>query len=178
MHVLIGKRQLVLAGLVVILGLAVFVNWYFTENGKPLSPEGAADAASPSAADGAASFASSSDAAEYFSQAKLDRETSLSAALEQLEAVMASAEADDPEARAARERVAALTAAAKIETDIESLVSVQLGAQCVAVAGEDTVEVIVSPEALNDTAVLRISDIIRSVCGTKYENIRISAVMA
>ena len=175
MHVLIGKRQLILAGLVVFLGLAVFVNWYLTENGAPLSPEGAADAANPSSADGATSFASSAD---YFADVKLNREVSLSAALEELEAVMASAEAADTDVQAAREQIAALTAAAKIETDIESLVSVQLGGDCVAVAGEDTLEIIVSPESLNDTSVLQISDIIRSVCGTKYENIRISAAMA
>ena len=178
MHVLIGKRQLVLAGLVVILGLAVFVNWYFTENGAPLSPEGAAEAQNTAAADGAASFVNASDAADYFADVKLNREISLSAALEELEAVMASAEASAADVEAAREQIAGLTAAAKIESDIENLVSVQLGGECVAVAGEDTLQIVVSPDALNDTAVLQISDIIRSVCGTKYENIRISAAMA
>ena len=178
MHVLIGKRQLVLAGLVVILGLAVFANWYLSNNGLPLSPEGAADAANPTPADGAASFVSAGDTAEYFSNAKLNREVSLSSALEQLEAVMASADASAEDVQTVREQIAALTAAAKTETDIESLVTAQTGSECVAVAGEDTIEVIVPKETLSDASVLLISDIIRSVCGTKYENIRIAAAMA
>lgn len=178
MHILLGKRQLVLAGLVVILGLAVFANWYLSNNGAPISPEGAAQAGSPADADGAASFVSAGDTAEYFSDAKLKRETSLSAALEQLEAVMASADASAEDVQTVRERIASLTAAAKMETDIESLVAAQTGSECVAVAGEDTIEVIVPKETLSDTSVLLISDIIRSVCGTKFENIRIAAALA
>ena len=40
MHVLLGKKQIVLAALVVALGLAVFVNWYYTGTDTRLFPEG------------------------------------------------------------------------------------------------------------------------------------------
>lgn len=178
MHVLIGKRQLVLAGLVVMLGLAVFVNWYFTNNGAPLSPEGPAQTELSDAGNGAASYVSSEAAAEFFAEAKHNREVSLAAALEKLEAVMASSGAAQTDISAAQEQIAALTAAAKLETDIESLVSAQTGGDCVAVVGDNAVEVIVTHDMLNDTAVLQISDIIHSVCGSKYENIRVSAAIA
>ena len=173
MHVLIGKRQIVLAAMVITLGLAVFVNWYYTKNGAPLSPEGAAPAAQEDAVSGGEAVAASAD---YFASVKLSREKTLAAALEELEAVMAAADPSADEAGQAREKIAALTQAAKLQTDIESLVSAQVGGECVAVAGENGLEVIVGRNALTDENVLLISDIVRGVCGSSFENVRVAAV--
>ena len=176
MHILIGKRQILLAGLVVMLGLAVFVNWYFTNNGAPVSPEGAAD--ETRAATGEATFTSKEEEADYFAKVKLDRETRLSAAMEDLETVMTGAEEGSDALENARAQIASLTAAAKCESDIESLVTTQLGGNCVAVVTDGSVEVIVSPDTLNETTVLAISDIVRSVVGDGVENVRVAAAMA
>ncbi len=178
MHVLIGKRQLVLAALVAALGLAVFVNWYFTGSGARFSPEGQAANEAGTAENGAAEFVSAEQEQEYFAAVKLNRETALSAALEELQTVTASADADGTDLQAVREKVAKLTSAAKTESDIESLITAQLGGDCVAVLGENGVDVIVSRENFNDTAVLQISDIVRSVCGAQLENVRVASVMA
>ena len=176
MHVLIGKRQILLAATVVTLGLAVFVNWYYTKNGTPLSPEGASPAAQEDGLnDGAAALASASEE-DYFATVKLNREKTLAAALEELETVMASADDSADDVSAVREKIAALTQAAKLQTDIESLVSAQVGGECVAVAGENGLEVIVSKGALTEENVLRISDIVRGVCGSTFENVRVAAV--
>ncbi len=89
---------------------------------------------------------------------------------------MASADGSADDVGAAREKIAALTQAAKLQTDIESLVSAQVGGECVAVAGENGLEVIVSKGALTEENVLRISDIVRGVCGSTFENVRVAAV--
>jgi len=179
MHVLIGKRQIMLGALVVMLGLAVFVNWYYTNNGTELSPEGAANAeGSLDGADGAAMFTSAEDEDEYFASVKLQRATSQSAAIEELQAVLASSEATDEDIRSISDRIAVLTAAAKAENDIESLITAQLGGNCVAVIGDNSIDVIVSPSNLNGTSALLISDIINSVVGGAYENIRIAAALS
>ena len=175
MHVLIGKRQILLAGLVIMLGLAVFVNWYYTSNGEPLSPEG--KAGDTTLSNGAATFTSAEEEADYFASVKLERETRLSAALEELEAVRTGAEEGGETAENILAQMTALTVAAKTENDIESLVAAQLGGNCVAVVSENGVEVIVSKETLNETAVLVISDIVRSVMGDGVENVRVAAVM-
>ena len=176
MHVLIGKRQLLLAGLVIMLGLAVFVNWYYTTNGAPLSPEGAAEG--PTQETGGARFTSAEEEADYFATVKLERETRLSAALEELEAVRTRAEEGGETSADILAQMTALTVAAKTENDIESLVTAQLGGNCVAVVNEDSVDVIVSRETLNETNVLVISDIVRSVVGDGVENVRVAAAMA
>lgn len=176
MHVLIGKRQLLLAGLVIMLGLAVFVNWYYTTNGAPLSPEGAAEDSAQET--GGARFTGAEEEADYFATVKLERETRLSAALEELEAVRTGAEEGGETSADILAQMTALTVAAKTETDIESLVTAQLGGNCVAVVNVDSVDVIVSRETLNETNVLVISDIVRSVVGDGVENVRVAAAMA
>lgn len=178
MHVLIGKRQIVLAALVVMLGLAVFVNWYYTNNGISLSPEGQAQAGTEKSEDGAAAYTSAEGEAAYFATVKLNREASLSAALEELEAVMAGAGDASGDEQSVREKIALLTASAKKETDIEGLVSAQIGGECVAVVSENGVDVIVPQAKLNESNVLAISDIVRGVCGAAVENVRVAAALA
>ncbi|MCH5198794.1 MAG: SpoIIIAH-like family protein [Oscillospiraceae bacterium] len=179
MHVLIGKRQIMLAALVVMLGLAVFVNWYYTNNNAQLFPEGAADAGNTAEnSDGAAMFTSAEEEDEYFASVKLQRTASQSAAIEELEAVLASSDAAVEDVQSVSEKIAALTAAAKAEGDIESLVTAQLGGNCIAVIGDNSIDVIISPSKLNGSSVLVISDIINNVVGDTYENVRIAAALS
>ena len=178
MHVLLKKRQLVLAGLVVMLGLAVFVNWYYTGTRTQLDPEGAdAGQAAEDSADGAAQYASAAEA-DYFAAAKLNRAAAHSEAMEQLQAAMAGADENGETAENARASMDALSAAVKQENDMETLISAALGGDCVAVVADNSVDVVVGSGRLNDDAVLQINDIIRKVCGTQYENVRISAAQA
>ena len=178
MHVLLEKRQLILAGLVVMLGLAVFVNWYFTGTKTELNPEGAsAGEALDENANGVARYASAGEA-DYFAAAKLNRATAHSEAMEQLEAVVASADENSETAAAARASIDALSTAVKQESDMETLITAALGGDCVAVVADNSVDVVVSSGTLTDDAVLQINDIIHKVCGTQYENVRISAAQA
>ena len=175
MHVLIGKRQLILAGLVVMLGLAVFVNWYYTGDKTPMDPEGTAAAEGTSRADGAASFASAEAEAEYFAALKLERSAALSASLEELQAVAASASISEDQKQTVGNQIASLTERSRMENDIESLVTAQVGGNCVAVIGNGGVDVIISPDRLNDASVLAISDIVQTVSGGAFEDVRIAA---
>ena len=183
MHLLLEKRHVVLAALVVMLGLAVFVNWYYSGTKTELSPEGTA-AASESAEtpDGAAKFTSgtedgaeSADAADAFAAMRMNRAAARSEAVEQLQAAAANASAGSEEALSAAAAIDALTAASAKEADIESLVSSAVGGECLAVVSENAVDVIVGAEDLNDGNVLRINEIVRDICGGACENIRISA---
>ena len=179
MHVLLEKRQIVLAALVGMLGLAVFANWYFTGTKNEVFPEGtgANTENAEQAADGAALYASAEEA-DYFAAAKLNRAAAHSEAMEELQAVMANAEGNEESARAVRASMDELSRAVKQESDMETLISAALGGDCVAVVSDNSVDVVVSKNALTDSAVLQINDIIRKVCGSAYENVRISAALA
>ncbi|MBQ7688357.1 MAG: SpoIIIAH-like family protein [Clostridia bacterium] len=176
MHILLEKRHIVLAALVVMLGLAVFVNWYTSGTKTELSPEGTAEhtTVSGEVADGVAKF-TSGDEEDAFAEMRLNRASSRGEALEQLQAVMADADENSEEALSAGAAIDAITQASRMETDIESLVTAAIGGSCIAVISENAVDVVVSAGSLNDTAALRIHDIIDGVCGDQFENVRISA---
>ncbi len=191
MHLLLGKRQLILAGLVVMLGLAVFVNWYYTGTDKQLSPEGAAGITENSEKNGNAEYvnAEAEDSAEdkdkdkaetqtdgdYFASVRMSRNAQRDKSTEELKAVMAGAGDGTDTAEKASAAIEELANTSSAETNLESLVSAATGSECVAVISENSVNVIVTPDALNDDNVLKISDIVSNVCGGKYENVRISA---
>ena len=177
MHVLLGKKQIVLAALVVALGLAVFVNWYYTSDNTLLFPEGSADnggSVFDDAPVGTAQLVGNTDNENYFAEARLNRDTAHAAAMEDLQAVLASATGESDAAVSTAKAIENLGAVIKMETDIESLVTGKTGSDCVAVISENAVEIVVPTASLTDMNVLTISDVVNEVCYGKYENIKIS----
>ncbi len=176
MHVLLGKKQIVLAALVVALGLAVFVNWYYTSDNTILYPEGAAsDGGSSEIADGQAQLVGADASEADFEGIRLTRDTAHAEALEELQAVMASVTAETEASVSTARAIEELTGLMQMENDIESLVTGKTGSDCVAVISQNTVEIVVPSAALTDMNVLTISDVVQEVCTGKYENIKISA---
>lgn len=179
MHLLLGKRQLILAGLAVMLGLAVFVNWYYTGTDRQLSPEGAASITEGTEKSGNAEYvnaeAETQADGDYFASVRMTRNARRDKSTEELKAVLASAGDGTDTAAKASAAIEEIANTASAETNLEGLVSAATGSECVAVISEDSVNVVVSPDALTDGNVLKISDIVSEVCGGKYENIRISA---
>lgn len=178
MHVLLGKKQIVLAALVVALGLAVFVNWYYTGTDTRLFPEGEGSGKiSSDAPDGTAQLVNGEDAGVLFSEIKLQRDTAHASSLQELQAVLASASSDGEGTASTAMAIEKLQNEIKMETDIESLVTGKTGSECVAVISENTVEIVVPTSALSDSNVLTISDVVSEVCAKKYENIKISGAV-
>ncbi len=175
MHVLLGKKQIVLAALVVALGLAVFVNWYYTSDNTRLYPEGAASADGDTieVADGQAQLVGTQEDSVSFSEIRLSRDTAHAEAMDELQSVMASATESEASVSTAK-AIEELSGIIRMESDIESLVTGKTGSDCVAVISSNTVEVVVPSAALTDMNVLTISDVVNEVCTGKYENIKIS----
>lgn len=177
MHILIGKKQILLSALVVMLGLAVFVNWYFTGTDTKLDPEGASPKQEANRDSAGEIEYANADEADSFASVRLERTALRDESLEQLNSVLARSEQDSEAAVQAAAMINAISTAGQRESDIESMVSASLGGECVAVISGDTVEVVIGGEGLNDEAALKISDIVNTVCGGDYENVRICAAM-
>lgn len=109
-----GKRQLVLAALIVALGAAVYLNWQFTGNNQLLATNavtstsdrtlGEAQFVDESQASGASKASSSTssiavqtsvNADTYFTQAQLSRQKARDSAVELAEKVIADAKSSD-----------------------------------------------------------------------------------
>ena len=174
---IIGRRKILLATLVVILGAAIFVNWQFGSvaiddseasknlgdaqyvNGSNVSQEN-----QDSPADGVA---------EYFSSIRLERQQTRDAIKENYERISADTSVTDAEKAEAMAAFAKLMADIKKETDIENLVKAKGVNECVAVINNQSVTVVVDCEELSDVILLQIKEITSKQSNISFENITI-----
>lgn len=112
---------------------------------------------------------------DYFSTARLERQTTRDAALEQLQLVIAGTDESEESRIAASQGVARITANMEIENKIETLVQAKGVNNCLAVISEDgtRVDVIVDTADLTDELILQIKEISMQQLQCSFENVTI-----
>lgn len=186
-----NKRQVLMAALVVALGAAVFVNWYYTKQPQTVQTNSPVSSTQQNTENqeaatagnlGDAQFVSgtlpssenkTTDEPEYFVQAKLDRTVAHDKAKETLQQTIDSSTADAESKKAASEALEKLSANIKKETDTENLIKAKISSGCVVVIDNGKAQVIVEKGKLNDTVVLQIKEIVIQQTGFTVENITI-----
>lgn len=189
-----GKRQLVLAALVVALGAAVYLNWQFTgENqlvaaGTDVSEKAVGEAqlvnasamsSSPEESGTAVSGASSESgeqtktAEEYFSETRLSRQQSRDEAVELLEDVLQDAKASEEAKKEAVSQAAVIAQNVLQENNIENLVKAKGFADCVAFLQNGECTVVVQTQESNQNNAIMIKDIVTGQSGVSYDKIKI-----
>lgn len=189
---IIKKRQILLATLIVALGAAVFVNWYYTkpdavsaktsvttvtekttQKGKDTANLG--DARYVISSDVSLSTVSSGDktADEFFAAAKLRRSTAHAEANEALNDVIKDSASSAIAAEDAGKMLGKLAESLTLEADIENLITAKTGAKNLVILNNGKAEVIVEKGALNDNVILQIKEIVVKQTGYSVENITI-----
>ncbi len=175
MNVLIKRRQLILATLVVALGAAVFVNWYYTGNNSSIqAPEETTESEYVQNLGEAKYVNATGEEADYFSEVKLNRQKSRDEALDALNKSLEKAKSGSEEAKEITTTIDELTAQIKLESDVESLVSAKLASECVAVINEKSAQVVVSKGTLGEDSALQIIDIITNNTKLSADKIQIT----
>lgn len=180
----VRKRQIIAAALVLALGSAVFINWYYNRpsvknaNTRPSVEEventgGNLGDAKLVNSSGVSEGAASGKSGDYFASAKLRRSSAHDEAAEILNKVIKDSSSDSAAVKEATDALKALSNAVKLEGDIESLIKAKTGSECVAIINNGTVEVIVAKGTLNDTVILQIKEIVLKQTGFSAENITI-----
>ncbi len=189
MGMVIKRRQLVMATMVVALGAAVFVNWYFTkpnlktkdgvQTGQIVTEK--SDAVNL----GDAEYVNSSkkttvdkskdikDSKEYFAQAKLNRSTAHDKALETLNSVISNKNSSKSAVDNASEELTKLSNIIKQEADIENLIKAKINGDCLTVINGNKAEVVVGKGALNDNVIMQIKEIVINQSEITADNITI-----
>ena len=195
-----GKRQLVLAALVVALGAAVYLNFTLSggtqlpatqavasgrELGQTLlvNASGSAIVSSggkaASAASGASSAAVKTNAEagtltdEYFSQARLDRQKARDEATELLKEVLSASNENDAAKKEAVDKAAAIAETIQKETNIENLIKAKGYSDCIVSIEDDGCSVIVKTKAAEQDDAIIINDIVSGQTGLSYNKIKI-----
>lgn len=195
-----GKRQLVLAALVVALGAAVYLNWQFSGenplvaagtdasektvgearlvNASALSSAQPASGASgpQEAGSGAAESggeAQGKTAEEYFSETRLSRQQSRDEAVELLEDVLEDAGASEEAKKEAVAQAAVIAQQVLQENNIENLVKAKGFTDCVAFLQNGECTVVVQTAESNQSNAIVIKDIVAGQSGVSYDKIKI-----
>ncbi len=199
---LIKKRQVLTATLVIGLCAALTVNWYFT---KPQSTSNettnAEEAVTGNLGDtlfvaGTTAIASdgenaeettesqlvnndvkideeTAEADEYFSSAKLKRTQSYDEVISNVEKILSDEKLENAEKNKLTVMLEDYQKDMKVQTDAENLISAKTGNDCLVIINGDTCQVILEKNTLNDTLILQITEIIEKNTDIFSENLTI-----
>ena len=187
---IIRKRQLLLATLIIALGAAVFVNWYYTRPDveSALSPT-SQTTTQPQVQEGAnlgdARYVISTDAVledapaqamanEYFASAKLRRRTAHDEAAEALNDVIKDSASSESVANQAAGMLEELSNSISLESDIENLITAKVGCENLVILNRGNAEIIVENGSLDDVAIVKIKEIAVEQTGYPVDNISIT----
>ncbi|MBQ7541592.1 MAG: SpoIIIAH-like family protein [Clostridia bacterium] len=160
---ILKKRQLVTATLVLALGAAVFVNWYYAKPHADVSPaqaEATVTAAAENLGDAQYVLSDVSGKHDPFAEARLKREQAQDAALEALQDVLRDSSATEAATAEASKALAALTGRLTAESDIETLVQAKTGLCCLAILDDDSAQVLLEKTPQEKSVLLQISEIV------------------
>lgn len=169
---IILRKHLLTLTLVVALGLAVFVNWYYTNQDNNVTEPEVTDEVNL----GDAQYVNSDSVKneeDYFTDAELNRTKAHDSATEYLEEIINDSSTDEDTKALAREKLVKISEQIKLESDMENLISAQTNTTCVVTYDGETVEVILPKGTVNNEILIKIKDIIISKTSLGAENITI-----
>lgn len=162
----IGKRNLIILSVMLLIGLAVYLNylWFY----HPADGIGSTGGDTPTSADGSGA----GESTDYFAATSLARETTRRESMEVLQTVVDSGEGEEREAALAQ--ISAIAAAMEQEANIETLVKAGGYEQCVTVISGESASVVVSDEVPLDAArVAAITEIVYEQAGILPVNLTV-----
>ena len=158
----VGKRNLIIAGAVLLIGVAVALNFALFTGNK----EGGYDYDQPSGnITDNGSNNTTDTAAEYFAATQVSRQRARDEALEVLQAVVDDPDSTETAKAEAMESIAAIADEIQTEADIESLITAKGFEKCVAVLNGDTASIVVSAEGLQASQIAQINAIVYEQAG-------------
>ena len=173
------KRNAVVSCVLVLVCAAVYLNWKYAGNvaqteGKVLGESVLVSDDVSGSTDEAAIY-ESADGGDYFASARLTRQQARDSALALLQEAAAEENADQSVLDEAVESMQVMAANTLAEAQIENLVTAKGYKDCVAFMAEESISVVVSNsgEALTETDVARITDIVITETGYSAEAIKI-----
>ena len=166
----LGKRNLIIIGAVLLVGVAVCLNWVlFADTDK-----GGFDYTDNSGATGNDTMNNAtSEVLAYFSSTQVSRDRARDEALAVLQNVVDSSDADSAEKAQALEDIATIAANIEAEANIEAMVMAKGFEQCIAILNDGMCTVVVLTEGLLPAQISQINEIVFEQTGIKPVNVKL-----
>lgn len=170
---IIGKRQIILAGMTLVLGIAIYVNYAFASTGKDIKATEKVN--NQTVNYGEAKLVNADETEDYFAKARMDRMTARDNAEETLKNIIGGGDSTEEEKSVASKDAAAMTSLMESESKIESLIKAAGFKDCVVYLDGENANIVVKTDAdgLVASEAAQIKDILLSEVNIANENIRI-----
>ena len=184
---IIGRKQLILSGLTLVLGAAVYLN-YVLAGGTGLVPadltaepsgmNAAADADDLADYGTAEMVSATPEQADYFAQARLEKQTSRDYAVQTLQSIIGGGDLSNDEMVTNAIDAVGISRQVQSESVIESLILSQGFRDCVVYLDGNSAKVVVESSGLDPAQAAAIKEIILAESDVPAEGIRIFEVAA
>lgn len=195
---LVKKKQILTATLIIALTAAVAVNWYYSRSsvgisdassttseeyvsgnlgdsllvaGSVQSEEDTSVSDETDETDAVETAGSSSET--YFAEARLKRTNMHDEASEKIEDMIENENLSQEEKSQITTLLTEFQQNIKQETDTENLITAKTGGECLVIISDQTAQVILQQGTLNDTVLIQITDIFEKNTGISAENLTI-----
>ena len=162
----IGRRNLIIIGAVLLVGVAICLNWVLFANN---------DNEGFDYNEGAGAEVEENETSEvlaYFASTQVSRDRARDEALAVLQNVVDTAETDSAERSQALEDIATIANNIEAEANIEAMVMAKGFEQCVAIINDGLCTVVVMTEGLLPNQMAQINEIVYEQTGIKPGNIK------
>ncbi len=195
---LLKKRQVLTATLIIALCAAITVNWYFTkpENESKEETTSIDEAVTGNLGDtlfvagttieekeesDSAGISSESEneesevvsAEDYFSSAKLKRQNTYDETIDNIQKILNDESIDKSQKNEISVMLSDYQNDMKMQTDAENLITAKTGSECLVVINGDECQVVLEKNTLTDTIILQITEIIEKNANIFSENLTI-----
>lgn len=180
-NMIIGKKQIVLAGLTVLLGVAVYVNYLYSSadvsiadsESRETSNYGDVRFVSSQNVGGQEINVSSTDSDAYFAQARLDKQQSRDEAVEVLQSFYFGGDSTADELEVIAQDAAAVSSYIETESRVENLLKAQGFTEALCYLSDSAANVIVKTEGLDTAQAAQIKSTLLGEIAIPAENITI-----
>jgi len=176
----IGKRNLVIVGVVLLIGMAVWINWMIfadSDDGysgyDQSSGMGTQYGDNTDTAGKGDSNSVSNESENYFASTQVSRQRARDEALEVLQSVVDNSASDEATRTQALADINKIAQSMEAESNIETLIMAKGFEQCVAVISGDAISVVVNGESLTPGDIAIINEIVYEQASILPANIKI-----
>ena len=171
---IIGKKQILFFSLIIALGGALFINWYYTNNQNDNVEIETTDISYLGEAQYVNSNSVESSTDDYFKEARLKRTKAHDSSKSELNDIINSSNYDNETKKFAKDKLVNISEEIKLETDIENLITAQLGCDCLVTYNTENIEIILPQNVINDNDIIKVKNIV--VTKTKLSSEQISII--
>ncbi|MBC8569603.1 SpoIIIAH-like family protein [Zongyangia hominis] len=179
MNMIIGKRQIILASLILVLGIAIYLNWQFS-SGNDLAVTGQTESNVKNYGDAQyvdnQNGVEEKDAETYFAEAKLSRQKTRDEAVETIQTMISDTSIEEDQKETLSAQASQIASAIETESRIENLIKAKGFADCIAYIDDDKANVIVKTDGLLENEAAQIKEILLQETDVPVENISIVEV--